>query len=469
VTAPGHALAFYGQSTPGTITTTAVDVRAGSVVSNVNVSMQATGRVGGRILDDRGRGLAGAYIELVAAHAAGTGNGPALFGVAIYPRVAFAQSEADGVYHVTAPPGDYMVRAYIGKNVRPSRQAGHAYVATFYPGARAQDEAQTIRLDGGLEQYDVDFALISSRTVRVAGTVADPARDNLEGVRVSLRAVPSASDQSIQIELDARGAFDTPDIVPGTYIVTVTDPRLPSRWSSARKQIEITGDVTDLELRASATASVTGRLALDPRSTARTNLSQVLIGAMINTGDGALMNMSRFNTDVDGTFSGEMPAGPLQLSVSGPRDWRVHSVVVDGVEAFGRAIDIAPGAHEMVVVLTDRMSSVEGLVVDRRGTPLSGFDVVLFPADDTRWYSMSPFIRQTRSRQNGRFEVGSLPPGDYVAVATEGVPPLIFGDPERTLHQLQPIATRLKVADGERKTISIRASPAPEGLARFTP
>jgi hypothetical protein len=257
--------------------------------------------------------------------------------------------------------------------------------------------------------------------------------------------------------------------VPGTYIVTVTDPRLPSRWSGARKQIEITEDVTDLELRASATASVTGRLALDPRSTARTNLSQVLIGAMINRGDGALMNMSRFNTELDGSFSGEMPAGPLLLSVAGPLDWRVQSVVVDGVETFGRAIDIAPGSHEMVVVLTDRMSSVEGLVVDRRGIPLSGFDVVLFPADATRWYSMSPFIRQTRSRQNGRFELGSLPPGDYVAVATEGVPPLLFVDPEPTLQRLQAIATRLKVAEGERKTVSIRASPAPAGLARFTP
>jgi hypothetical protein len=82
---------------------------------------------------------------------------------------------------------------------------------------------------------------------------------------------------------------------------------------------------------------------------------------------------------------------------------------------------------------------------------------------------MSPFIRQTRSLQNGRFEVGSLPPGDYVAVAIERVPPLLFGDPEPTLRHLQPIATRLKVADGERKTISIRASPTPEGLARFTP
>ena len=108
--------------------------------------------------------------------------------------------------------------------MRPSKEAGHAYVATFYPGARAQDEAQTIRLEPGLEQYDVDFALVSSRTVRIAGKVVDPARDNLEGVRVSLRGVPSASDESIKIELDARGAFDSRDVVPGPnkYLLTYT-------------------------------------------------------------------------------------------------------------------------------------------------------------------------------------------------------------------------------------------------------
>ena len=51
--------------------------------------------------------------------------------------------------------------------------------------------------------------------------------------------------------------------------------------------------------------------------------------------------------------------------------------------------------------------------------------------------------------------------GDYLAVATEGVPFLMLGDPAPTLRRLQPIATRLTVRDGEQKTISIRASPAP--------
>ena len=139
------------------------------------------------------------------------------------------------------------------------------------------------------------------------------------------------------------------------------------------------------------------------------------------------------------------------------------------MDVFGYPLEVTSGAHEIEVVVTDRLPSVNGVVVDRRGTPLAGFDVVLFPEDATRWYFMSPLIRQTRSHQNGQFEMPQLPAGDYLAVATEGVPMILLGDPALTLRRLQSIGTRLKVGDGEQKTISIRASPTPEGLVRFAP
>ena len=468
VTAPGHAFAFYDGRADSIATgpqqlqlgnveytaSTRVDVRAGARVANIDIAMRATGVVSGRILDDRGRGLAGAYIELRS-----TRSSPLAGAV---PGVGYGQSDGDGVYRVTAPPGDYTVRAYIGRHIRPSREAARAYVATFYPGVPLQDAAQLVRVNGGVEQYDVDFPLVSTRTVRVSGTVVDPARDTLEGVRVALRGVPSASgEQGIVLDLNARGEFDTRDVAPGTYTVMVTDPLWPTRWNAARRQIDITGDVADLEIRASAAASVTGRLVRDPRSAATVNLGQVLVGFSMRSQQPQWMTMGMLNVSVDGSFRGEVPTGPVTFSASGPRDWRVRSIVVDGVESFGRLVDVGPGAHEIEIVLTDRHSSIEGVVVDRRGTPLSGFDVVLFSPDPTRWYTMSPFVRQTRSSHNGRFEAGLLPAGDYLVVAAEGVPLVMVGDPVPTLQRLQSIATRITVRDEEHKTISIRASPSP--------
>jgi hypothetical protein len=489
VTAPGHALAFYdgrAGSMSGQTSTDAevvslsqsggarritmagnvdiyksitVDVGPGVLVSDIDVAMEVTAELSGRIFDDRGRGLAGAYIQLLPTPGAPLGVGP---------RVAFARSESDGVYRMTAPPGDYAVRAYIGTNVRPSRDAALAYVSTFYPGVRSQDAATLIRLDGA-NQYDVDFALLAERTLRVSGTVVDPAGHDLEDVRVSLRAVPAGGGEApVELRLNAEGEFDTHDVLPGTYVVTVTDPRRPERWKVPRPPIEIAEDVTGLDIRAVTPASITGRVVRDPRSTGRLNLTQTVISFM-NRGDGFGASTSAFNLDEDGSFHADVPAGSLTVLVMGPSGWTPRSIRLDGVDVFGYPLEVTSGAHEIEVVVTDQLGSVSGLVVDRRGTPLAGFDVVLFPQEEAKWYSLSPLIKQTRSHQNGQFELTLMPPGDYWAVATEGVPFLMIGNPAATLRQLRSIGTPLKVGDREHKTISIRASPTPEALVRFTP
>jgi len=490
VTAPDYATAFYdgraasmsGQSSiDGSVTisgqgtgapritltgnveirsSTTVDIGPGSLLSNIDVVMQATGRLSGRILDDRGRGLAGAYIQLIAAQASGV----------LIPRIAYARSETDGTYRVTAAPGDYIVRAYADKQVRPSRDAALAYAETFFPGVREQDDAQAIRLDSGVEQYDVDFALLSSRAVRVSGTVIDPSGTDLEDVTVRLgpQGPFGSSKTSVQLQLNARGEFEARDVVPGVYHIEVTDPHQPERWKTPRQPVEIAEDVTGLEIRAVAPASIAGRVVKDPRSAGRINLTQTVI-SFVNRGEGASTSMSAFNLEEDGSFHGDVATGALTLMLMGPQGWTTRAVRLDGVDVFGDPLEITPGAHEIEIVVTDHLGSASGLVMDRRGTPLGGFDVVLFPQDETRWHFASPLIRQTRSSQNGRFELPLLPPGDYLAVATKGVPFLMIGDPAPTLRRLQSIGTRLKVGDGEQKTISIRASPTPEGLVRFTP
>ena len=265
---------------------------------------------------------------------------------------------------------------------------------------------------------------------------------------------------SVQLQLNARGEFEARDVVPGTYQIEVTDPRRPERWKAPRQQLEIAEDITGLEIRAVTPASIVGRVVKDPRSAGRINLTQTVI-SFVTRAESAGMSMSTFNLDEDGSFHGDVPTGSLTPAVMGPQGWTMRAVRLDGVDVFGYPLELTPGAHEIEVVVTDHLGSASGLVVDRRGTPLGGFDVVLFPPDETRWHFASPLIRQTRSSQNGRFELPLLPPGDYLAVATEGVPFLMIGDPEPTLRRLQSIATRLKVADGEQKTITIRASPAP--------
>jgi hypothetical protein len=104
-------------------------------------------------------------------------------------------------------------------------------------------------------------------------------------------------------------------------------------------------------------------------------------------------------------------------------------------------------------------------VVDRKGSPLSNYSVVLFPPDPSRWHRESRFLAMARSDNAGRFRVESVPPGTYLAVAVAALPMGSWQDPP-VLQQLRSSAETIRVGEGQQLTISIRASPTPEALAR---
>ena len=118
------------------------------------------------------------------------------------------------------------------------------------------------------------------------------------------------------------------------------------------------------------------------------------------------------------------------------------------------------GTRQLQVVLTEQISSVSGLVVDRNGRTLPGYSVVVFADDERRWTPNSRFVMAAQSSQAGQFRLKDVPPGDYLAVAVPNLPFRAWTNTD-VLLRLQSIATKLKVNDGEQKTISIRASPAP--------
>jgi len=117
------------------------------------------------------------------------------------------------------------------------------------------------------------------------------------------------------------------------------------------------------------------------------------------------------------------------------------------------------------VVLTDRVSGVSADVLDRRGRPLPNYSVVVFPADPARWLFSSRTIREERTDSDGRFRIDGLPPGHYRAVA---VPALGYGTVQDSavLERLQGASQAIRIAEGQHLTISIHASPLPDGLER---
>jgi len=457
VHAKGYVMGWYGprESPYGT----PIDVRSGRISSGIDVKLYASGVINGRILDENGEGLRGVEIVLEPV------NGPTFGGRR--PGAAFAQTVEKGVYRITAAPGDYYVRAYVGDPLPPGKDGKpRTYVSTFYPGVRVMEEGQPLRIEAGLDLYDIDFTLASAALLRVSGRVVDPSGDSLESVRVAMMALegPATRMRESSVGLDAEGRFEIRGVLPGNYMLNVWDKRKTSRWVGAMKHLTIDADVEDLEMRAATGALVTGRIVRDPASTRQLDMTEVNLQFEKRLTPNGFTLAGGTRIAPDGSFETESPGGLVNIGVEHvPEGWTVKSIHLDRVDIDGQAVDLSGGTRQLEVVLTDRLTTVAGLVVDRNGRPLSGYSVVLFSDDENRWTPSSRFLMEGRSSQTGQFLLKDVAPGSYLAVALRDLPFRAWVNPDN-LALLRSIATKLQVVEGEQKMISIRASPTPDGL-----
>jgi hypothetical protein len=166
----------------------------------------------------------------------------------------------------------------------------------------------------------------------------------------------------------------------------------------------------------------------------------------------------------DGHFSLESPGGAVSLEVNDiPAGWMIKSIALDGQDVRDWPVDFGGGRRQLEIVLTDKLTTIAGMVVDRDGRARPNYSVVIFPDDSTLWHAASRFILAARSNNAGRFSIDAAPPGRYLAVAVPALPMNSWFNRD-VLARLQMTAEPLRLAEGQQLTISIRASPAPEGL-----
>jgi hypothetical protein len=457
VKAKGFVETYYGKTSP-TIMDFGSRVTAigGRLTSGLDIRLQSAGSISGRITDAKGRGVAGVEVELIREPGA-MGPGAA----------AFAQTVEDGTYRMQdVGPGDYYVRAYTGRNMRPPDSPASAFAPTFYPGVDVVGSAQRLRLYAGQELLDVDFALATSRSLRVSGRLVDPNGALVPGLGVMLHPMAPSGLPGGELRgpVDAKGGFEIADVVPGDYMLNVLDPRRTMRWVSAGKFLTVTDDVLDLELRAMLGATVEGQVVRDVAATSTLDLKAVQVGfdTRIEGRRGGITG-STFPVGEDGGFSLESPGGLVRFKVKRlPPGWMVRSVMLEGIDLDG-PVDFGSGTRRVEIVLTDRVSGVSGVVLDRNGRPMTNYTVVVFPPDPARWHQESRFILSGRSDNDGHFRLEGVPAGPYLAVAVPALPLGALDEPA-VLQKLQASAEQIRLVEGQRLTLSIRASPTPEGL-----
>jgi hypothetical protein len=194
--------------------------------------------------------------------------------------------------------------------------------------------------------------------------------------------------------------------------------------------ITVTGnDIAGMRITTSKGALVSGRVVWEgasPRSSQLTGTPSVHASSV-----DSLVSYFGFVSDpsADGSLDDEGRfrlgglRGRIHLDVSSPPNWMLKSVIVDGRDFTEVPLDLAdrPSIDDVVITLSDKMTTVSGGVTDSRGAPLNSYVVVILPAEEKEsardfFYH---YIRAARPDTNGRFETRGLKPGRYVALAIE--------------------------------------------------
>jgi hypothetical protein len=147
------------------------------------------------------------------------------------------------------------------------------------------------------------------------------------------------------------------------------------------------------------------------------------------------------------------------VNVASP-GWMLKKITHDKIDITDEPLDFRDkDVADVEIVLTSKVTRVTGSVSDDKG-PVSDYAVVIFSSDLTRWTDLSRFVVMARGAQQGRFEVRTLPPDDYLAVALSNVTGTEWMDPE-FLQSIRPLATSFTLQEAESKTLGLKLKRRP--------
>jgi hypothetical protein len=453
----GFVTLQYGQRRPGE-SGTPLELADGQVLDKLLIGLPRGSVISGRVSDEFGEPVANAAVmALRYAYAGGTRR--------IVPAGARDTTDDQGHYRLFGlPPGDYFVSANLrtGEVTDPGDEPS-GYAPTYFPGTPNPTEAERVRLALAQENNSVSFGLIATRLVRVSGHVISSTGGPPPGGAVVLMPPGNARGAAAFRQggggrIDATGAFRIANVAPGRYQLQA---RTGLRDVGEFARVDITvgaEDVAGLTLVTAPAGRVSGTVVTDTGEPLPSASQPIQVVARPATPDAppGVGGGGQGRVSGTGTFELDSITDARVIRVNAPPGWTLRAVMLNGQDITDAPLDVPPGQRidGLRVVITQKIGTVTGMVVDQREQPVLDATVVWFPADESLRTFQSRFTRTARPDQQGNFRITALPPGEYLAVALQGLEEGQASDPE-FLASIEDLGTRVSLEEGETRALTL--------------
>jgi hypothetical protein len=415
--------------------------------------MLPLGKISGRVLDDAGRPVPNASLHFYWGDN-WLCNMPSCAGISRQTK-----TNGKGEYSLTDldVPGAWLVSAISPSSWKPPEPHGDQpfdWAQTFYPNVTSPQLAVRVMVPLGAEISNLDIKLAAIPVHRIRGVALDLHGNPAPDATVTLSK--RFGSPTLIRHTGNDGAFEFGPLPEGEWRLSARLDRAGLKlWAAQSVQLK-THDLENLELRPTAPFAIQGTIAMEALEGAPVPKPPNVILAF---NAGAVVPADKpagaFQTgapDADANFQIQnVYPGPYQI-LPGPAPplYYLDAVRIGSYDALAQNIEIAPGAQPLTVTYKPGGGTVRG----KAETCASG-TVRLLPHDKVM--RRPGFIFYAPCDSNDRYEITSVRPGEYYAIAIAGNSPTPWYATTWDDDGLLNAATTVTVRANENSSADLRA------------